>query len=273
MSLPILAHLTSSYPRSCVTQLTHASREYWVILDLKIPATDPKSRSHPGENIKMKVSQRWTIVRWLSLSILISWLYPNPLLFQMDVVIGGFVPVSVTKRSASTFVPCFRKCSWQARALENDESETLNDSSEAANLWSYPSPSATSFNPFAYDASSAAAARPGWLSSQPKGLNTNVISLRSTRMKEITNEMLNEFPNHDRMLLVLHRSQEFLLEPLEDDMAVQDVDSIYRHCTNRTERYRRFEQSMMDRLRSVRDESVRQVLTMLKDFVLSHEHS
>jgi hypothetical protein len=196
------------------------------------------------------------------LSILLSCHYSTLLLSQIAVAVGGFVPATVAKFPRSSKVPCYRIYSWEQRASQNDGREAFDDSSEAANLWSSPASSISSFNPFASS-----------LPSKGQAATNNVISLRSTRMKEITNEMLNAYPNRDQMLLILQSHEEFLLEPLEDDLAVQDVDSIYRNCTNRTERYRRFEQSMVDRQRSVRDESVRQVLTMLNDFILSHENA
>jgi hypothetical protein len=97
----------------------------------------------------------------------------------------------------------------------------------------------------------------------------HILSLRSTQMKQITNEMLSV--DMEQMWSICREQEEFLLEPLEDAMAVQDVDSIYRHCTTRAERYAVFAQSMQQRLQSVRDPSVRQVLTVLSEFVLSHE--
>ena len=142
---------------------------------------------------------------------------------------------------------------------ENEE-ETMDAASETFNVWSSPSSSVASFNPFVYQGSVGP-------------INTkNIISLRSTRMQQITNDLLNAYPDRNQILQILQSHQEFLLEPLEDDMAVQDVDSIYRNCANRTERYRQFAQSMTDRLSKVRDPAVRQVLTALNDFILSHEH-
>jgi hypothetical protein len=217
---------------------------------------------------------RFMKVRWLFLSILVSWLYLVTLYSQISFV-DGFASASETTSLEIAFVPFPCRYSSRRQASQNDATETLEDSPESGNLWSSPTSSVTTFNPFAYGAASVSEGQPRWMSSQPSKERTNtnnIISLRSTRMKQITNEMLNAFPNHGHMLHILQSHQEFLLEPLEDDMAVQDVDSIYRTCANRTERYRRFEQSMTDRLHSVRDESVRQVLMALKNFVLSHEH-
>jgi hypothetical protein len=90
-------------------------------------------------------------------------------------------------------------------------------------------------------------------------------------MKQITNAMLHVVPDHDKIVTILQDNQDFILEPLDDDMAVQDVDSIYLSCRNRTERYRTFQQSIHQRLTSVQDRAVRQVVTALLDFVLSHE--
>jgi hypothetical protein len=190
----------------------------------------------------------------------------------------GMTPSAVALIPNAVRFRCSPIALWERRHVSASQQhdrdhELLEDSSETPNFLSSPS-FVTTFNPFAYDASSVTGSKPlksPWRSNERSTTN-NIISLRSTRMKQITDEMLNSLPDRDKILNILQSNKDFILEPLEDAMAVQDVDSIYIHCTSRTERYRVFEQSMMDRLNSVRNESVRQVLTALKGFVLSHEH-
>lgn len=158
---------------------------------------------------------------------------------------------------------------------------------------STPVVAAGSFNPFNYDASKSRI----WSSSSSSASfvgntnissgsgssstrstttksNNNVISLRQTCMKQMTNAMLDAVPDGAKLRAILDSHKEFLLEPLDDENAVQEdvEDSIYRHCRNRAERFAAFARSMTDRLATAKDPSVRQVLTALKDFVMQHEN-
>jgi hypothetical protein len=102
--------------------------------------------------------------------------------------------------------------------------------------------------------------------------NNHIISLRSIQMKQIMNEMLNAVPDGDKINTILLNNQEFLLEPLNDDHAVQDdIDSIYTKCKNRFERFQTFQQTMNERILKVNDQSVKFVLTIYKDFILSQQ--
>jgi hypothetical protein len=129
---------------------------------------------------------------------------------------------------------------------------------------------AGSFNPFNYD---AAKSRSSSSFANNQNSNTkNVVSLRKTRMQQMTNAMLNAAPDNTQLLAILAANKDFLLEPLEDENAVQEADSIYLLCNARAERYRAFEQSMADRLAKAKDPAVRQVLTSIMDFVMHCEN-
>jgi hypothetical protein len=130
-----------------------------------------------------------------------------------------------------------------------------------------------SFNPFKYDAKlglSASAGKP--FAVRREQSDNNIVSLRRTQMQTLTNSMLNAVPfEKEKLLAILQENKQFLLDPLENDLAVQENDSIYLECANRTERYRAFGGSMDSRLLKVRDPSVRLVLQTMRDFVLEFE--
>jgi hypothetical protein len=131
-----------------------------------------------------------------------------------------------------------------------------------------------SFNPFKYDAKLglSASGTPPFAARRERNDN-NVISLRRTQMQALTNSMLSAVPfEKEQLLSILQKNRQFLLEPLENDFAVQENDSIYLSCANRQERYRAFAGSMDSRLLKARDPSVRLVLQTMKDFVLEFEN-
>lgn len=105
----------------------------------------------------------------------------------------------------------------------------------------------------------------------------SVISLRRMRMKEITQQLLDvaEMPGRgsddEMMLRVLQDNVDFLLEPLEDEDAVLEPDSVIQGDMKRAERYRAYRESMQERISKARNPSAKTVLTALRDFVVSHE--
>jgi hypothetical protein len=100
----------------------------------------------------------------------------------------------------------------------------------------------------------------------------NVVSLRQNRMQQLMSELLNAAPNENLMRSILQENKEFLLEPLEDKDAVQDVDSIYLQCKNRQERFRAYERAMEQRLAKATNPTAQLVLTAMKEFVLECEN-
>lgn len=119
------------------------------------------------------------------------------------------------------------------------------------------------FNPFSYksDRSNAATSYLG-----------TKISLRKTTMTELVNELINTDASDEEMRPILHQYKEFLLEPLEDAEAVSDQDSIYTSSMNREERYRAYQASMEERIETAKNSKVKNVLTAMKDYLLSFEH-
>ena len=108
------------------------------------------------------------------------------------------------------------------------------------------------------------------------GYSGTQISIRKTTMQRLTSELLNcgtaDTPeNQQRRQDVLAEYQDFLLEPLEDDDAVLDPDSIYTPGMTRAQRYEAYKASMDERVGSARNPQARIVLSAMRDFVLSFE--
>lgn len=106
----------------------------------------------------------------------------------------------------------------------------------------------------------------------PLQKSNTVVSLRKTKMQDITNALLHAVSSDpSKVTAILTKHKSFLLEPLEDPNAVLDSDSIYLNCSTRHERFRAFESSMQRRLESAHSPAVVRVLEAMRDFVLSFE--
>jgi hypothetical protein len=157
---------------------------------------------------------------------------------------------------------------WSVQALSSLRDDSKDDIALSTESELTPG----SFNPFKYDAKLGLSASGKPSAVRREQSDNNIVSLRRTQMQALTNSMLNAVPfAKETLLLILQENKEFLLEPLENDFAVQENDSIYLSCANRNERYRAFADSMESRLLKVRDPSVRLVLQTMKDFVLEFE--
>jgi hypothetical protein len=145
------------------------------------------------------------------------------------------------------------------------------------------------FNPFNYQRSPN--------SNQQQAYNpSSRISLRKSRMQEITNELLqaaaspsasssssfsvrspDEGDGASRIMRsILDENRQFLLEPLESDDAVLDPDSVLYQggapvSLSRSERYRLYRSELQERIDRARNGASRQVLQALHDFVREHE--
>jgi hypothetical protein len=97
------------------------------------------------------------------------------------------------------------------------------------------------------------------------------ISLRSTQMQGLMNDLLNEVDDEQASHAILEASKDLLLDPLEDDDAVLEVDSVYKPGMTRAERYRTYRTTMQERIQTARNSTVRIVLQRLSEFVTSHE--
>ena len=102
-------------------------------------------------------------------------------------------------------------------------------------------------------------------------MTANQISLRKTQMQELMGNLLNVVGDAQATTALLEESRDLLLEPLEDDEAVLETDSIYKPNMTREERYQTYRQTMQERIQSARNSNVRSVLQSLSDFVLTNE--
>ncbi len=88
-------------------------------------------------------------------------------------------------------------------------------------------------------------------------------------MQEIVSQLLDSSNQPEVMKTILQQNKDFLLEPLEDDQAVLEPDSIYRAGMDKNERYQTYEASMKERIEKARNSATKTVLTALMDYVIS----
>ena len=172
-----------------------------------------------------------------------------------------------TQRSMSMFDrQRIRNESFNLFSIPDDTKDDGDTSSSLFPQSSSSSEDDTPFNPFDYKARG----------STSMGYSGTQISIRKTTMQRLTSELLNcgtaDTPeNQQRRQDVLAEYQDFLLEPLEDDDAVLDPDSIYTPGMTRAQRYEAYKASMDERVGSARNPQARIVLSAMRDFVLSFE--
>lgn len=123
------------------------------------------------------------------------------------------------------------------------------------------------FNPFDPSSMKSAASS----TTKTTTVSTNQISLRRTQMQEIMSNLLNVVGDEQATVALLQDASDFLLEPLEDDEAVLELDSIYKPNMSREERYQTYRKAMQERIQGARNSDVRSVLQKLSDFVLAKE--
>ena len=121
---------------------------------------------------------------------------------------------------------------------------------------------------------------------QSKTLNplitsNNNLSLRQLRMKELMNTLLQnvsiyggddhekeeEEENNQKLLSILNENSELILEPLIEDDALMDGDSIYDVGMSKEERFIRYNEVMEQRIEKAVNKSVKKILILMKDFV------
>lgn len=101
----------------------------------------------------------------------------------------------------------------------------------------------------------------------PSILSSNKISVRQMRMKELMSTLLTSEPEKYDAILLNH--EELIMEPLNDDDAVLDEDSIYEPGMTREERFERYDSAMFTREASAVNASVKQILSKMRSFVMS----
>uniref|UniRef100_A0A6U1RZB9 Uncharacterized protein n=1 Tax=Cyclophora tenuis TaxID=216820 RepID=A0A6U1RZB9_CYCTE len=123
------------------------------------------------------------------------------------------------------------------------------------------------------------------------GGNIGVFNIRKAKMEKIMAELLSRYEadeetaerkegpqvvdnkqkQEEKILATLRQHQEFLIEPLENDDAVLDPDSIYAPGMDRTQRYQIYRQEMQKRIDNARYKRAKHILQTMMTFVLSFE--
>ena len=100
-------------------------------------------------------------------------------------------------------------------------------------------------------------------------------------MKELMNTLLQnvsiyggddhekeeEEENNQKLLSILNENSELILEPLIEDDALMDGDSIYDVGMSKEERFIRYNEVMEQRIEKAVNKSVKKILILMKDFV------
>lgn len=88
-------------------------------------------------------------------------------------------------------------------------------------------------------------------------------------MKDVVSTLLNaDESNYEKILL---ENEELIMEPLLDDDAVMDEDSIYDVGMTREERFERYENAMLDREEKAINRNVKKILGAMREFVLKRK--
>jgi hypothetical protein len=99
-------------------------------------------------------------------------------------------------------------------------------------------------------------------------LVSNTISLRQMRMKELMSKLLltNTPEEIDE---ILHQNEDFLMEPLIQEEAILDKDSIYEVGMTVKERFERYNSVMVQREQQAVNDQVRRILASMREYVMS----
>lgn len=98
-------------------------------------------------------------------------------------------------------------------------------------------------------------------------MSTTRISLRQTRMQELTLQLWDYSANAEKMQEVLTANEDFLLEPILDLEAVLEQDSIYVGATTVAERFAAYQVEMKERISKAKTGPAKAVLTAMMEFV------
>jgi hypothetical protein len=98
-----------------------------------------------------------------------------------------------------------------------------------------------------------------------------MILMRQTQMQELTQAIMDNIKDDEKLQELMENSKDFLLEPLESDFAVLDPDSIYEPGMNRTERYAKYRDTMEERIGKASRGPLRKLLVTMRDYVLQFE--
>ena len=101
-------------------------------------------------------------------------------------------------------------------------------------------------------------------------LEASTLSLRRMRMKELMNTLLeNSLKDDEAINSILLENEQLLLEPLTEDDAVMDEDTIYDPGMSRDQRFETYSKVMLEREETAVNATVKRVLSLMRQFVLS----
>jgi hypothetical protein len=97
------------------------------------------------------------------------------------------------------------------------------------------------------------------------------ILMRKTQMKDLTIEMMSNIDDDEKLQELMENAKDFMLEPLENDNAVLDLDSIYEAGMSRAQRYARYRETAEERISKASRSSLKKLLQSMMDYVLKYE--
>ena len=90
-------------------------------------------------------------------------------------------------------------------------------------------------------------------------------------MKDLTIEMMSNIDDDEKLQELMENAKDFMLEPLENDNAVLDLDSIYEAGMSRAQRYARYRETAEERISKASRSSLKKLLQSMMDYVLKYE--
>lgn len=103
-------------------------------------------------------------------------------------------------------------------------------------------------------------------------LESSTQSLRKIRMGELMNELFQNSLEDDKKIRdILSQNKALLLDPLINDEAVQDEDSIYAPGMTREARFDRYSEVVQERENNAVNASVKRILRLMREFVLEYK--
>ena len=101
----------------------------------------------------------------------------------------------------------------------------------------------------------------------PQIFESSTISVRKMRMRDLINDLLNADETKFQSLLL--ENEELLMDPLLNDDAVLEKDTIYEKGMTVEERFEKYETVMLAREEKAVNKKAAQILAGMREFVMS----
>jgi hypothetical protein len=105
----------------------------------------------------------------------------------------------------------------------------------------------------------------------PQIFESTTISVRKMRMRDLINELLNADETKFQSLLL--ENEELLMDPLLNDDAVLEKDTIYEKGMTVEERFEKYETVMLAREEKAVNKKAARILAGMREFVMSRRES